>query len=172
MKTGFKISWVDSAGQPSFIHLVAVAGGADTACKGHDLYIRERVLQRSPQKKSGRSNFCKVCFRGGGKANPWDPRCAPARCWDRWERQPSTEAGKPLKSGDRIPSLAGTMVTLPYANQHPCFGQRQGFCQNLATWRMESTHLMLHFCDDCKRRPEFKGDEYQWTKLEVRNDTN
>ena len=163
MKTGFKISWIDSAGQASFIHLVAVAGGTDTLCKGHDLYIRERVLQRSPQKKSGRSNFCKVCFRGGGKANPWDSRCAPARCWDRW----SVRGGQGIKSGDKLPTLAGTQVTLPYANQHPCFGQRQGFCQNLATWRMESKHLLLHFCNACKRRPEFKGNEYEWVKLGI-----
>ena len=29
-----------------------------------------------------------------------------------------------MKSGDKIPTLAGTTVTEPYANEHPCFGER------------------------------------------------
>lgn len=74
-----------------------------------------------------------------------------------------------MKSGDKIPTLAGTMAILPYANEHPCFGQRQGWCNNKATWRMESKHLILHFCDNCKNRPDpFKEETDHWTKLEER----
>lgn len=76
-----------------------------------------------------------------------------------------------MKSGDNIPTLAGTTLTLPYANEHPCFGQRQGWCNNLATWRMEGAHLLLHFCDECKARPNFfKKRGNQWIKLEKRKE--
>src|SRR5437773_1787749 len=70
-----------------------------------------------------------------------------------------------MKSGDKIQTLAGTTATVPYTNEHPCFGQRQGWCRNLATWRMEGPHLVLHFCEDCKKRPELNGPGNEWTKL-------
>lgn len=57
------------------------------------------------------------------------------------------------QSGDKVSTLAGTTVELPYANEHPCFGNRQGWCANMATKRMTSKHMMLHFCDKCSTRP-------------------
>lgn len=71
-----------------------------------------------------------------------------------------------MKSGDSIPTMAGTNAVLPYANQHPCFGQRQGWCKNFASWRMESTHLLLHFCDQCKEGKQLDFPGMTWTKLE------
>jgi hypothetical protein len=70
-----------------------------------------------------------------------------------------------MKSGDEIKTLAGTTVTLPLLYEHPCFGQRQGWCQNTATWRFESEHLLLHWCDQCKPRHIVQG---LWTQLQVR----
>jgi len=71
-----------------------------------------------------------------------------------------------MKSGDKIPTMAGTIAVLPFANEHPCFGQRQGWCENLATWRMENKYLILHFCDKCKQRPDlFNKATDQWIKL-------
>lgn len=69
-----------------------------------------------------------------------------------------------MNSGDVIKTLAGTSVVLPFANEHPCFGQRQGWCKNLASWRLEGDSLILHFCDACKPRITIHGN---WTKLAV-----
>jgi len=79
-----------------------------------------------------------------------------------------------MKSGDKILTLAGTMATVPFANEHPCFGQRQGWCTNLASWRLEGPRLILHFCSDCKKRPQTKLLAKKklfpnvWTKLDER----
>ena len=73
-----------------------------------------------------------------------------------------------MKAGDKIPTLAGTMATVPYANEHPCFGQRQGYCKNVAAWRMETVNLILHWCDECKTRPNVQKFDGQWTKMEER----
>lgn len=73
-----------------------------------------------------------------------------------------------MQSGDKITTLAGTKAELPYANEHPCFGQRQGWCENLATWRMESPNLILHWCDVCKLKQYDGTEEAKWTKLEAR----
>jgi len=64
-----KISWLDSCGMPSHIHLTE--DGVDTVCGGHSLYIKERTLKRSPKKKGGHSNFCPVCFKNGLKSAEW-----------------------------------------------------------------------------------------------------
>ena len=80
-----------------------------------------------------------------------------------------------MKSGDKIQTMAGTTVEFPYAFEHPCFGQSQEppFCHNLATWRVEGKHLILHWCGYCKIRLdaehkfETKGG-FAWTKLEDR----
>ncbi len=61
---------------------------------------------------------------------------------------------------------------MPYKNEHPCFGQQQEWqCRNLATWRVDGQHVMLHWCDDCKKRVEsgFAGDI--WYQLEARVET-
>lgn len=36
------------------------------------------------------------------------------------------------------------------SDNQKCFGQRQGWCKNLAVWRLEGAHIILHFCDECK----------------------
>ena len=68
-----RISWLDSANQPSLIHLTA--DGGDTICGGHAMYIRERRMVRSPKQRHGHSNHCRVCFKDGMKSAPWDVRC-------------------------------------------------------------------------------------------------
>ena len=75
-----------------------------------------------------------------------------------------------INSGNKIQTFAGTSVEIPYANENICFGQRQGWCQSLATWRIVGTHIMLHFCDECKNNDKkiFQGNEYKWTKLKKR----
>jgi len=74
MSSRLRIAWLDSCGVPSRIHLLD-ASGRDTICGGHDVYIANRQLFRSPKKYAGRSRFCSTCFRDGGKGSPWDPRC-------------------------------------------------------------------------------------------------
>lgn len=71
------------------------------------------------------------------------------------------------KSGDEVETIDGTKLTMPFANEHPCFGGRQGYCKNLATWRVEGTHVLLHFCDECQKRPNVNRLG-KWTKLEKR----
>lgn len=71
-----RISWIDSAGQPSHIHLTE--DGKDTLCKDHAQYIAGRVLAKSPRKTAGRSNYCTFCCNKAGKkakSMPWDARC-------------------------------------------------------------------------------------------------
>lgn len=69
-----------------------------------------------------------------------------------------------MKSGDAIKTLSGETVHAPFSGEHPCFGQRQGWCQNKATWRIEGSHFLLHFCDSCKTgKVTLKG---QWVKLD------
>lgn len=65
----YKVSWLDSAGQPSVIH--ATCDGQDTLCGGHDMYLRERRRAKSPRKYHGYSNFCLVCFKQNKKSIPW-----------------------------------------------------------------------------------------------------
>jgi len=48
-------------------------------------------------------------------------------------------------------------MNYPLKGQHPCFGKRQGWCDNQAVWRMETDRLILHFCDECKGRENVKG---------------
>ena len=69
-----RIGWVDSCGQPSRVH--KTLDGIDTACGGHAEYVKGRKLAVVPSKHAGRSRFCRACFKDGGKALPWDPRCA------------------------------------------------------------------------------------------------
>ena len=68
-----KIGWLDSAGFPSHTHLTE--DGIDTLCKDHADYIQNRTLIKTPKKVSGFSNFCRVCFKKGGKNLQWDVRC-------------------------------------------------------------------------------------------------
>lgn len=62
-------------------------------------------------------------------------------------------------------TLVGTTIELPFANEHPCFGQRQDWCKNMATWRIESQYLLLHFCDECKQKPQAQFEGGKWIKL-------
>ena len=68
-----RISWLDSVGVPSLIHLTV--DGKDTKCGGHEEYVANRQLVKVPRKKRGVSNYCRVCFKTGGKTMPWDERC-------------------------------------------------------------------------------------------------
>lgn len=92
-----RISWVDSAGLPSHIHLTA--DGKQTLCDeapawlkcckelglqpdSHAQYIEGRKLAKAPIKIRGRSQYCKECYgelrRRHGKhdhSQPWDQRC-------------------------------------------------------------------------------------------------
>lgn len=70
----WRISWSDSAGQPSLIH--ATMDGIDTMCGEHDYYIANRALVRACRKHLGRSRYCSRCFCDGVRHNiPWDSRC-------------------------------------------------------------------------------------------------
>lgn len=80
-----KISWADSTGQPSNIHLTI--DGRDTLCGGSAMYISGRKLAIAPKKHQGRSKFCRVCFQNGGKNLPWDERCQ-AIAWRNWGKNP------------------------------------------------------------------------------------
>jgi len=74
-----------------------------------------------------------------------------------------------MKSGEVVRTMDPDVVReAPYADEHPCFGQRQGWCRNLATWRVEGNNILFHFCTSCKERPVFSGPGYKWTKLEER----
>ena len=68
-----KIGWLDSAGMPSHTHLTD--DGVDTICGEHDEYIAGRQLVMTPKRTQGRSNFCRRCFKEGGKSLSWDKRC-------------------------------------------------------------------------------------------------
>ena len=61
-----KIGWIDSCGQPSHVH--KTLDGIDTACGRHSEYIAGRKLAVVPRKLAGRSRFCRVCFKDGGKS--------------------------------------------------------------------------------------------------------
>lgn len=45
-------------------------------------------------------------------------------------------------------------MKLPTKGNHPCFGQRQGWCNSAAIWRLEGKNVIFHFCDVCKERKE------------------
>ena len=68
-----KIGWLDSADMPSHTHLTD--DGVDTICGNHDEFIAGRTLIQTPKRNKGRSNFCRRCFKDGGKALGWDKRC-------------------------------------------------------------------------------------------------
>jgi hypothetical protein len=65
-------------------------------------------------------------------------------------------------------------LTLPIADEQPCFGQRQGYCNNMAIWRMDGDHLSLHFCDECKNRENIAAlavnTQAVWTALPTVSD--
>jgi hypothetical protein len=68
-----RISWLDSCGRPTSIHLTE--DGMDTLCGGHSEYLLKGRLARSPRRSRGRTKYCRICFANGGKALPWDSRC-------------------------------------------------------------------------------------------------
>jgi hypothetical protein len=54
-----KVAWLDSAQQPSHIHLTINGIVTKCGCK----------IEHKPEKKrSGRSNYCKVCFQNQKKS--------------------------------------------------------------------------------------------------------
>lgn len=71
------------------------------------------------------------------------------------------------QSGDYLKAVNGTYKQLPYREEIPCFGQREGHCAAMATWRVVSSALILHFCDECKARhaARMAPPEYRWTQL-------
>lgn len=73
-----------------------------------------------------------------------------------------------MKSGDEVRALDGTVYTMPYAGEHPCFLSREG-CTNMAVWRGESAVLLLHFCEVHKKGLEGKLG-VTWERMESRND--
>ena len=68
-----RISWKDSCGNPSLIHLTS--DGKDTVCGSHSEYISNRELIKAPRKIRGLNNHCEMCFVYGKKSLPWDARC-------------------------------------------------------------------------------------------------
>jgi hypothetical protein len=76
-----RISWIDSSGQPSHIHLTedGVRTLCDAGSDDHAHYISSRKLAKSPNRIGGRSHYCRTCFVGSGKKHskslPWDVRC-------------------------------------------------------------------------------------------------
>jgi len=87
-----RISWLDSCGMPSRIHLTA--DGVETICGGHAEYIANRKLVQSPRKDHGRGRYCRRCFSEGGKALPWDSRCIDAN--NKLSRLPGAAASSTL----------------------------------------------------------------------------
>jgi hypothetical protein len=87
IKIVVRIAWIDSCGMPSHIHLTG--DGKKTLCDGegesHAEYISGRTLAKTPNKRSGRSNYCRECFMKSGakfsKSLPWDARCIET-IWD------------------------------------------------------------------------------------------
>lgn len=69
----FKISWRDSVGWPSLIHLTI--DGKDTLCGGHGFYLEHREWIRVRKKNGGLSNYCRECFQQQKKSLPWHPSC-------------------------------------------------------------------------------------------------
>lgn len=60
-------------------------------------------------------------------------------------------------------------MELPYAGEHPCFGQQQEWaCTNMATWRMEGQFVMLHWCEACKTRVSPGWNDVTWTPMDKR----
>jgi len=43
-------------------------------------------------------------------------------------------------------------IEYPAKGTIACFGQRQEWCESRAVWRMETPRLVLHWCDECKKR--------------------
>lgn len=89
-----------------------------------------------------------------------------------YKHPPKFDPKKPkhLVSGMMIPNGAGGHSMLPYHGEHPCFGQRQEWgCTKQAVWRMNGEHVLLHWCDDCKKlvTPRFEGAE--WQQMEKRS---
>jgi len=72
---GNRIGWLDSTKTPSHIHRT-VDGGQTTVC-GHTPRNPEyeivmwKITRNIPKKKHGMSNFCRTCFKNGGKSLPW-----------------------------------------------------------------------------------------------------
>jgi hypothetical protein len=76
--TPTRISWLDSTGAASSIHLTW--DGKDTLCGRHEEYLARRYLVKSPNKRHGRSMYCRSCFMGSPvrypHSLPWHPKCS------------------------------------------------------------------------------------------------
>jgi hypothetical protein len=70
-----------------------------------------------------------------------------------------------MKSGDKLQTLAGTTVSLPYAGEKACVMQNNGSCNQPATWRLVGEHWILHFCEHCKGKVKLPG---KWEQMEAR----
>jgi len=72
---GNRIGWKDSCGMPSHIHRT-IDGGQTTVC-GHQPRNPEYeatmwvITRNVSKKKLGISNYCRTCFKNGGKNLPW-----------------------------------------------------------------------------------------------------
>lgn len=64
MPEPMRVSWLDSTGLPSHIHLTM--DGEDTLCGGSREYLAHRHLVKSPNKQKGRSLYCRECFMNCG----------------------------------------------------------------------------------------------------------
>jgi hypothetical protein len=66
-----RIAWLDSANMPSHIHKT-YDGGVTTVC-GHKPRSEKNwtITDDIPRKRGGFSNYCRVCFKNGGKFIPF-----------------------------------------------------------------------------------------------------
>jgi hypothetical protein len=65
-----RISWLDSCRMPAHIHLTNDEG--DSTICGHNPKNGKWLITDSvPRRLQGRSRYCRVCFKHGGKSLPW-----------------------------------------------------------------------------------------------------
>jgi hypothetical protein len=71
MVKGKRIGWLDSVGDPSLIHKTMDDG--DTTICGHNLKLAKswEITDEIPRHIKGCSNYCRICFKRGGKTLPF-----------------------------------------------------------------------------------------------------
>lgn len=75
---GYRVGWLDTAGQPSRIHRTVSTGSPSTTVCGYDLekheyYPEARRVSKVPTRIRGRSQYCRICFQDSKKSIPWRP---------------------------------------------------------------------------------------------------
>ena len=66
-----RIGWLDSANMPARIHMT-LDDGETTVC-GHKPRSEKnwKITDKVPRKTMGFSQYCRVCFKNGGKTLPF-----------------------------------------------------------------------------------------------------